>query len=111
MVKCAIFALHAFLARFNASLLIRVIFILGGCYRQVHQQPQHRKHGGYITRDGVNTLFHHFLVFVVDFLAVLWLNQRREEEKLVSSKLRITGESLYVLSFFIGLICLECTLI
>lgn len=70
MVKCAIFALQAFQARFNASLLIRVILLHRVSHRLENQQPQHRKHGGYITRNGVNTLFHHFLVFVVDFLAL-----------------------------------------
>lgn len=64
MVKCAIFPLRAFLARFNASLLIRVILPLCVGYQQVHQQPDERERrgddGGYFT-DGV---FHGFMLWV-----------------------------------------------
>ena len=60
MVKCPVFYLRAFLARFNASLLIRLILAFRVRYQQTYQQPDYGECLRYPSRYPVNNLFHRF---------------------------------------------------
>ena len=64
MVKCAIIVSRAFLARFNAFLLVGVILPLCIRYQQVHQQPDNSERRGYHPGYFSYRLFHFLFLWL-----------------------------------------------